>query len=237
MGELRIVATPIGNLEDITLRAIRILKESDIILCEDTRTTGKLLAAHSIHGPKLMSYHTHSSLKKIDFVIEALRNGKNIALVSDAGTPCISDPGVLLVQGVREVLGDEAQVVAIPGPSALISALSISGISASSFVFLGFIPHKKGRETLWRTIAVEHRAIVCYESSHRIMKTLQSLSQVIPNRIVVLARELTKLHEEVIQGTAEELHDILKKIPVKQKGEFVLLLAPTEYSRAILEKL
>jgi 16S rRNA (cytidine1402-2'-O)-methyltransferase len=226
MGTLAIIATPIGNLEDITYRAVRILGEADMILCEDTRTTRKLLERYQITGKKLVSYHTHSALGKIDFVIEALREGKQIALVSDAGTPCISDPGMLLVSKVRETLIAEVQIVAIPGPSALISALSISGLSVAPFIFWGFIPHKKGRETLFKTIAADSRVQVCYESSHRVLKTLTALEKVLSaGRRVLLARELTKIHEEVLSGTAGELAEILTENPVKQKGEFVLIIS------------
>jgi 16S rRNA (cytidine1402-2'-O)-methyltransferase len=226
MGTLSIIGTPIGNLEDITLRALRTLRESDIILCEDTRTTKKLLDRHEIAGKKLSSYHTHSKLAKIDFIIEALKDEKNIALVSDAGTPCISDPGMLLVAKVRDVLGEEAKIVGIPGPSALITALSISGISVAPFTFQGFIPHKKGRETLFKKMIADPDTSVCYESSHRIMKTLEALQKLSDNRQIIIARELTKIHEEVLRGTAEDIIAILKKALVKQKGEFVLIVAP-----------
>jgi 16S rRNA (cytidine1402-2'-O)-methyltransferase len=227
MGTLSIVATPIGNLEDITLRALRVLGEADIILCEDTRTTGKLLAHHGIKAKKLASYNAHSTKGKSNFALDALQEGKNVALVSDAGTPGISDPGMLLVRQARDMFGSEAKIVAIPGASALISALSISGISAASFVFHGFIPHKKGRETLFNEIAKDTiHAHVAYESSHRVLKALQSLAKVLPeDRKVSVARELTKMHEEVLEGSAGELAEFLTKNPVKQKGEFVLIVS------------
>ena len=228
MGTLAIIGTPIGNLEDITLRALSVLKEADLILCEDTRTTKKLLDRHGISGKKLASYHSHSS----SFALDALRDGKYIALVSDAGTPGISDPGMLLVRQVRDKLGDGVKIVAVPGPSALVSALSISGISAASFVFHGFIPHKKGRETLFKEIAADPRAHVAYESSHRILKTLTALGTVLQKgRKVSLARELTKIHEEVLEGEPSQLEELLTKVPVKQKGEFVLIVAPYSASR------
>jgi 16S rRNA (cytidine1402-2'-O)-methyltransferase len=227
IGTLSIVATPIGNLEDITLRALRVLGEADIILCEDTRTTGKLLAHHGIKAKKLASYNAHSTKGKSNFALDALQEGKNVALVSDAGTPGISDPGMLLVRQARDMFGSEAKIVAIPGASALISALSISGISAASFVFHGFIPHKKGRETLFNEIAKDTiHAHVAYESSHRVLKALQSLAKVLPeDRKVSVARELTKMHEEVLEGSAGELAEFLTKNPVKQKGEFVLIVS------------
>lgn len=227
IGTLSIVATPIGNLEDITLRALRVLGEADIILCEDTRTTGKLLAHHGIKAKKLASYNAHSTKGKSHFALDALQEGKNVALVSDAGTPGISDPGMLLVRQARDMFGSEAKIVAIPGASALISALSISGISAASFVFHGFIPHKKGRETLFNEIAKDTiHAHVAYESSHRILKALQSLAKVLPeDRKISVARELTKMHEEVLEGSAGKLAEFLTKNPVKQKGEFVLIVS------------
>ena len=162
-------------MEDITFRALRILGEVDIVLAEDTRTTGRLLAHHGVKAKKLASYNAHSTEGKSNFILDALKDGKNVALVSDAGTPGISDPGTLLVAQVRAAL-PEVVIAAVPGASALISALSISGVSASPFVFHGFIPHKKGRETLFKEIAADPRTHVAYESSHRILKTLESFS-------------------------------------------------------------
>lgn len=225
IGTLYIVATPIGNLEDITLRAIRILKEVDMILCEDTRTTKNLLNKYEIVN-KTMSYHAHSTDAKESVIIQMLKDGKNLALVSDAGTPCISDPGVMLVANVRKELGVEAIVVPIPGPSALISALSASGISSAEFVFLGFLPHKKGRETLFREIALSKRVIVFYESTHRIMKTLASLDEHAPSMKVVIARELTKQFEQFVEGTPKEVLDYFTNNNDKQRGEFVVIVAP-----------
>lgn len=227
MGTLYVIGTPIGNLEDITLRAIRILGEVDIVLCEDTRTTGRLLSHHGVKAKKLASYNAHSTKGKSDFILEALAEGKNVALVSDAGTPAISDPGTLLIAQVRERFGVESSVVAVPGPSALISALSISGISAAPFTFHGFIPHKKGRETLFKKISEDRQMThVMYESSHRVTKALASLALLLePHRTVVIARELTKLHEEVISGSAASVLEVLTKTPVKQKGEFVLIVS------------
>lgn len=223
MPTLSIIATPIGNLEDITLRAIRVLGEADIILCEDTRTTAKLLRKYDIKTPT-MSYHAQSSLAKVDKILELLDAGKNLALVSDAGTPCISDPGVLLVAQVRERFGDAVTIVPVPGPSAVISALSASGVPASEFLFLGFLPHKKGRETLFKEIAATRRTVAFYESPHRILKTLASLEAYVGARRIVLARELTKVYEEFLSGTAEELLEIFKKHPEKVRGEFVVIV-------------
>lgn len=221
-GSLFIVATPIGNLEDITLRAIRTLTEADIIFCEDTRTTRVLLERHGIHTPT-RSYHAKSSELKEDEIIGLLREGKKIALVSDAGTPAISDPGVKLVARVRREL-PEISVVPIPGPSAAIAALCASGFSSSDFLFLGFLPHKKGRQTLFREIAASTRTVVFYESPHRLLKTLASLEEVSPTRRVGLARELTKLYEEFRFGTPRELLDSFARSPDTLRGEFVVLV-------------
>lgn len=223
IGILYIVATPIGNLEDITFRAVRILKEVDLILCEDTRTTGKLLSKYGIKN-KTTSYHAHSTKNKEDAFIKLLAEGKNLALVSDAGTPCISDPGILLVKEIYKEFGENAKVVPIPGPSALISALSASGISVADFVFLGFLPHKKGREKLFNEIKNQERPVVFYESSHRILKTLESLDTFCKDRKVVIARELTKIYEEFLSGTPKELLQTLKLDTNKQKGEFVVIV-------------
>jgi len=223
-GTLYVVATPIGNLEDITIRALRILKEVDFILCEDTRTTSKLLQKYDIHT-KTMSYHAHSTNAKESVIIRMLKEGKNLALVSDAGTPCISDPGVLLVANVRKELPD-SMVVPIPGPSALISALSASGISTSEFIFLGFLPHKKGRETLFKEIASSTRVNVFYESTHRIMKTLTSLDKYSPNSTVMIAREITKQFEEFVSGTPIKVFNYFTTNKDKQRGEFVVIVVP-----------
>ncbi len=223
MATLYIVATPIGNLDDITFRAVEVLKSVDLILCEDTRTTRVLLSRYEISQP-VMSYHAQSSLSKIDDVIALLHEGKNIALVSDAGTPAISDPGSLLIAQVREKLGDKVMISPIPGPSALISALSVSGLTGGSFCFYGFLPHKKGRETIFKTIAESSMISAFYESPHRIKKTLDSLVEHIPERKVIIARELTKMFEQVISGTPSELVDYFKTHPDKVRGEFVVLV-------------
>ncbi|MBI5005471.1 MAG: 16S rRNA (cytidine(1402)-2'-O)-methyltransferase [Candidatus Lloydbacteria bacterium] len=226
MSTLYIVATPIGNLEDMTLRAIETLKTVDLILCEDTRVTKKLLARYDIHTPTL-SYHTHSGTAKSEKIISLLRERKNLALVSDAGTPSISDPGSFLVSQVREAFGHEVAIIPIPGPSALAAALSVSGFSADSFLFLGFLPHKKGRQTLFKEIAASERTSVFYESPHRILKALEALEAVLlPERPVVVAREISKMFEETVSGTVSEVCQYFQKNPDKIRGEFVVIVSP-----------
>lgn len=221
MSTFYVIATPIGNLEDITLRAIRILKEVDIVLCEDTRVTKKLFEKYSISTPSL-SYHAQSRETKVDIILNKIKDGKNIALVTDAGTPGISDPGSLLISKIRERYPG-LKIISIPGPSALTSALSISGVPTHEFLFLGFMPHKKGRETMFKEIASNERTIVFYESTHRILKTLESLTKI--DKRITLVREITKIYEEVLQGSAEEILKILNNIPEKQKGEFVVIVS------------
>lgn len=222
-GELYIVPTPIGNLEDMTLRAIRILKEVDLVLCENTSVTQRLFKEYGIET-KTSVFYAQTGIKNIERIMEDLREGKKIALVSDAGTPTISDPGVLLVDRVRNEL-PEVSVIALPGASALSTALSASGISSSTFTFYGFLPHKKGRETLFRTILESDHTSVFYESVHRIEKTLLSLAEYLDEtRIVVVARELTKVHEEVVRGTAKEVKDFFLENKDHVRGEFVVIV-------------
>lgn len=223
MQKFYVVGTPIGNLEDITYRAVRILGEVDLILCEDTRVTINLLNKYGIKKPT-MSYHSQSKLAKLDKIIDMIAEGKTLALVSDAGTPTISDPGSVLVSKIRETFS-EIEVIAIPGPSALVSALSISGLPASEFIFLGFLPHKKGRETLFKEISVTKRTVVFYESPHRILKTLESLKKFCGERRIVLAREISKIYEQVISGTADEALAYFEKNKDKVRGEFVVLVS------------
>ena len=228
MAKLYIVATPIGNLEDMTFRAVRILKEVEIILCEDTRVTRKLLDNYDITTSTL-SYHAQSGIAKVEKIFELLKSGKDIALVSDAGTPTISDPGVLLVQQVRDEFKKEVDIIPIPGPSALTSALSASGISSAQFIFYGFLPHKKGRETIFKEITVSKRTSVFYESPHRIEKALVSLVEHIGStRKIVIARELTKIYEEIVTGTAIEVQEYFKNNPDKVRGEFVVIVEGTK---------
>ena len=199
MSKFYVVATPIGNMGDITLRAIEILKEVDLILCEDTRETKKILQKYNINT-LTMSYHTQSKLSKTDKIFELLKERKNLALVSDAGTPTISDPGTMLISKIKENLGD-IEIIPIPGASAVIAALSASGLPAHEFTFLGFLPHKKGRESLFKEIAESKRTMVFYESPHRILKTLESLQKFCPNKKVCIAREITKIYEEFKTGS------------------------------------
>ncbi len=224
MAKFYVVATPIGNMGDITLRALEVLKEVDLILCEDTRETGKILNKYGIKKPT-MSYHAQSKLAKTDKIFELLEEGKNLALVSDAGTPGISDPGAMLVSQIKEKFESNVEVVPIPGATALITALSASGLPTHEFTFLGFLPHKKGRETLFKEIADSKRTMAFYESPHRILKTLESLQKFCPNKKVCIARELTKIYEEFKTGTAQELLEYLTKNPIKQKGEFTVLVS------------
>ncbi len=235
MSKLYIVATPIGNMGDITYRAIETLKNVDLILCEDTRETKKILNKYEINKPT-MSYpsddvvgknHRQSKFApspKLNKIFELLEEGKDLALVSDAGTPGISDPGAMLVSLVKEKLPD-VQVIPTPGASAVIAALSASGLPTHEFTFLGFLPHKKGRETLFKEIANAERTMVFYESPHRILKTLESLNKFCPNKKVCLARELTKIYEEFKTGSPFELLEYLTKNPVKQKGEFTVIVS------------
>jgi 16S rRNA (cytidine1402-2'-O)-methyltransferase len=221
MAKLYIVATPIGNLEDITLRALRILKEVDFILCEDTRETRKLTNKYEINKP-LLSYHQHSKLQKIEQIIELLRNGKNLALVSDAGTPAISDPGGKLVEEVLRALGDKAQIIPIPGPTAVAAAASISGFPTDKFLFLGFPPNKHGRGKFFQKIVESEETVIFYESTYRIIKSLEELRGMSGKRQVAVCRELTKMFETIYRGTVSEVINKLQKDVTK--GEFVIVV-------------
>lgn len=223
IGTLYIVATPIGNLEDITLRALRVLKEVEVILCEDTRHTKKLLSHYDIHT-KTQSFHAHSDEGKMAHIAELLEKGSDLALVSDAGTPLVSDPGFPLLVFLRKRFSD-IKIVPIPGASALTSALSVIPVPSGRFTFLGFLPHKKGRHTAILEMKERADATVCYESSHRIVKLLTELSDEYPEAHVWIARELTKQFEEVLEGSPSELQELLERIPEKQKGEFVVVVS------------
>lgn len=218
-----VVATPIGNLADITLRALETLKSVDLILCEDTRQTQKLLNHYEIKAPTL-SYHQHSQLGKIDLILEKIEQGKTLALVSDAGTPGISDPGSYLVQKIYERFGENVAIVPIPGASALATILSVAGLPGDDFLFLGFLPHKKGRQTLLKEIVASSRAVVLYESVHRIHKLLTELIAAgVASRQLVVGRELTKKFETIYRGMASE---VAAKLSAQQtKGEFVVIIA------------
>ena len=232
MSIFYVVATPIGNLEDITLRALEKLRKVDVILCEDTRVTKRLLSRHQI-ATRTLSYHAHSKMTRTTEIISLLKEGKNVALVSDAGTPGISDPGSELVRHIRESCAEEIaagaiKIESIPGPSALTAALSIAGVSCADFTFLGFLPHKKGRQTLFKEIADSERTMVFYESPHRIIKTLEALNEQcqIPNaKHVTICREITKIFEEVVSGTAEEVLAYFTAHPDKVRGEFVVIVS------------
>jgi 16S rRNA (cytidine1402-2'-O)-methyltransferase len=221
MGTLSVVATPIGNLEDITLRALRILKECDVIYAEDTRVISKLLARYSIAKP-LQRLDAAKEMKRADEIIERLEAGEHVAFVSDAGTPGISDPGARLVARVREQL-PTATIEAIPGASALTAALSIAGLDTTGFTFLGFLPHKKGRQTELKKIEASERPVVLYESPHRVLKLLKELGALSVSSVTI-ARELTKIHEEVVSGNAEEVAAHFAAHPDAVRGEFVVII-------------
>lgn len=221
--KLSVVATPIGNLEDITLRALRIFKEADLILCEDTRVTRKLLSHYEITTPTL-SFHSQSGASKTQKIIELLKEDKHIVLVSDAGTPGVSDPGAELLSDIREACGADVTIESIPGASALTAALAIAGLRVSSFTFYGFLPQKKGRETLFKEIAESERASIFYESPHRIGKALASLEKVVPERRIGIFRELTKMFEESFVGTPAECLEHFKVHPDRERGEFVVMV-------------
>lgn len=221
---LAVVATPIGNLADISFRAIEILKAADVLLCEDTRHSKRLLDHYAIQVPTT-SYGAHNLRTKMVWVIEQLAQGKRIALISDAGTPGISDPGTLLVSAALEA---GYNVMTVPGPAALISALVLSGLRTDKFVFEGFLPHKKGRQTRLKLLATEPRTIVLYESVHRIQKTLYELHEYLGNRKVAVCRELTKIFEEIVRG---HLSDAIAHFEKNEpRGEFVVVVAGTDDS-------
>lgn len=220
-GILYVVATPIGNLEDVTYRAVRILKEADYVLCEDTRVTKRLLERYDISA-KTRRYDAHASEGVHGAIMDDLKAGNSIALVCDAGTPGISDPGVLLIKATREA---GIRIEAIPGPSAVTALMSIAGIPGNQFTFAGFVPHKKGRQTFFKELEKYGHPVVFFEATHRILKTLESLAELYPEHALYVGRELTKIHEEVMVGNPQTILVTLTEEPVRQKGEFVLLLA------------
>ncbi len=222
-GRLYIVSTPIGNLEDITLRALRILKEADLVCAEDTRVTGRLLAHYQIKNT-LLSYHSYNEAARIPQILNHLNEGRRIALVSDAGTPGISDPAHKLV---KAAIAAGVPVEPLPGPTASIAALVASGLPTDRFVFEGFLPRKKGRQTRLKFLSEEPGTIILYESAPRIQKTIEDIVKNFGNRYIVISRELTKKFEEFIRGYAGEVLQELKNR--RLKGEIVLLIAGTEY--------
>jgi 16S rRNA (cytidine1402-2'-O)-methyltransferase len=220
-GRLFVVSTPIGNLEDITYRAVRVLKEVDWIACEDTRTTGNLLRHYGI-GTRTVSYHEHNEAERAADLFERLKGGDRGAIVSDAGTPLLSDPGFRIVRGAVQA---GIPVEALPGPSALLTALVISGLPTDQFHFAGFLPHKPGqRLKVLESLADEAATLVFYEAPHRILESLADVAAVFGRRDIAVARELTKIHEEVIRGTPAE---VLAKFETREsiRGEFVILIA------------
>ena len=220
MSKLYIVPTPIGNLEDITLRAIRVLGEADLLLAEDTRTTGKLLQHYAIKVP-MQAHHQHNEHKLLSSLIAKLNSGMTLALVTDAGTPAISDPGFLLV---RQCIKEGIEVECLPGPTAFVPALVNSGLPSDKFCFEGFLPQKKGKSSRIAALATETRTMVFYESPHRLIKTLASLAEVFgPERQASVSRELSKLHEENLRGTLHELIAHFEKGTIK--GEICIVVA------------
>jgi 16S rRNA (cytidine1402-2'-O)-methyltransferase len=219
---LSVVSTPIGNLGDITLRAMETLKTCDAIVCEDTRVTGSLLVHLQLPKKELISFHGHSDEGKLQFILGRLQKGDRLAFVTDAGTPGISDPGYALVSGAREL---NLPVEVIPGPAAFLTALSGSGLPINQFLYLGFLPLKKGRKTLLDSFKEEERTIVFYESVHRIEKALSELATVLseqPDRPIVIARELTKMHEEFVRTMVKDLPGVIPGLT--KKGEFVVMI-------------
>ena len=224
MSALYIVATPIGNLDDITIRALQILRGVDLILCEDTRQTRKLLERYNIKT-SVLSYHQHSKLSKVEYIVQLLREGKNLALVSDAGTPGISDPGNKLIAEITGV--QPRQIIPIPGPSALTAAASISGFPMDRFIFLGFPPVKNKRKKFFEEVLNSKYPVIFYESPHRILKTLKELSSYtytkeLSSLELVVCRELTKKFETIYRGTIEEVLEQLENNEIR--GEFVVIV-------------
>ncbi|MGB5850149.1 MAG: 16S rRNA (cytidine(1402)-2'-O)-methyltransferase [Ignavibacteriaceae bacterium] len=222
-GKLYIVSTPIGNLKDITLRALETLEDVEFILCEDTRISSRLLKHYNI-SKELISFNAVSEKKKIPNVIARIKSGDNCALVSDAGTPTISDPGVRLIS---EAIIEQIDVVPVPGSSAVITALTICGLPTDSFIFEGFLPQKKGRQKKLKDLSEEKRTIIIYESTYRIKKLVDELDEYMPKRYVVVCRELTKKFEETWRGYPNKIKEVIdEKI---FKGEFVVVISPKDW--------
>jgi 16S rRNA (cytidine1402-2'-O)-methyltransferase len=224
MSKLYLVPTPIGNLDDMTFRAVKVLQEVDIILAEDTRTSGKLLKHFEISTP-MQSFHMHNEHKMLDRMIGRLKNGETMALISDAGTPAISDPGFLIT---RASIENNIQVECLPGATAFVPALVNSGLPNDKFVFEGFLPVKKGRQTRLKFLAEEKRTMIFYESPHKLLKTLQHFADYFgKDRTISISRELTKLYEETLRGSVEEIIVHFENKP--PKGEFVIIVAGKNY--------
>jgi 16S rRNA (cytidine1402-2'-O)-methyltransferase len=220
MSKLYVVATPIGNLDDVSTRALSTLAEAQLILCEDTRVTRKLLTHFEIHTP-VTSYHEHTGTGKLQALVKRIDMGETMALVSDAGTPGISDPGARFVAELVRVSQGMVKILPIPGPSAVTALLSVSGLQADAYVFHGFPPHKKGRQTYWKIIADEKRTSVFFESPHRVEKAMAELSAICEkHRKIVIGRELTKMFESVRYGSMGNVEELLKSEPIK--GEYVI---------------
>jgi 16S rRNA (cytidine1402-2'-O)-methyltransferase len=230
-GTLYIVATPIGNLEDITFRAVDTLKSVDVIACEDTRVTRILLDKYGITNKKIISHHQYNEKNSIPGIIKLLEDGQDVALVSDAGTPVISDPGNGLV---RQVVETGIPVIPIPGPSAVTTLLSVCHFPVDMYTFEGFLPHKKGRQTRLKTLAERKHVTVLFESTHRILRLLEELKDYCGNRELLVGRELTKVHETLFRGSVSDGLEWFQTHPVK--GEFVLILAPEEKKRSTFER-
>jgi len=229
---LYLVATPIGNLEDITFRAIRILREEvDLIACEDTRQTSKLLQHYGIHKP-LLSYHEHNEVARAKEIVTALQDDQSVALVSDAGMPLISDPGYRVVTAA---IAQNFKVVPVPGPSAALSALAASGLATDRFRFIGFVPQKPAaRRRVFEEIANESATVIAYESPHRVIEALADIAEILGERTMVLARELTKIHEEFLRGTAQSIREELERRG-SVKGEITLVIARAENNITAVE--
>ncbi len=222
-GTLFIVSTPIGNLDDMTIRAVKVLGEVDLIAAEDTRTSGILLKHFDIRKP-MVSYFSYNEARRSEKLVRALHEGRNVALITDAGTPGISDPAYVVI---REAISEGIAVVPIPGPSAALAALVASGLPMDRFVFEGFLPLKKGRQTRWKSLVQEERSIVIYESPQRIVKAVEELIQHLGDRRIAVGRELTKKFEEVVRGKASV---VLKHLQAREpRGEYVVVIAGTDY--------
>jgi 16S rRNA (cytidine1402-2'-O)-methyltransferase len=222
-NSLYIISTPIGNLKDITLRALEVLKEVDFVACEDTRVTGFLLNHFEIKK-ELVSLNANNELQKADYILDRIVSGENCGLVSDAGTPAISDPGIRLISAA---IKREINIITVPGPTAVTAALTLSGLPTNAFVFEGFIPQKKGRQKKLKELSEEKRTIVIYESTYRIEKLINEIKEYMPGRLIVVCREITKKFEEVWRGYPEDILNTLNERTIK--GEFVIVIAPLDW--------